>query len=237
MDSQKLRHGSIVLVIVLWSLIAWIFVRTLPPRNFSNAHLDYVSGTVVSVEPEARALSIQVSGMDSDCTFSEDPMRFVFRSSEEFYASDVGQEVTIGYIHGDVGEEGARPGYCIDFKTSQSPAARTPELAEARNISPSPVFSCEGTIDSIDVENSIVTIAVSAPSPNAEDIGITAGNSYSFDLSAWTMRQNLATYHDGDSVDVWFSNQVNGDGLYKAWCAQPTSVTEYPPCLKNITPR
>lgn len=193
MDSQKLRHGSIVLVIVLWSLIAWIFVRTLPPRNFSNAHLDYVSGTVVSVEPEARALSIQVSGMDSDCTFSEDPMRFVFRSSEEFYASDVGQEVTIGYIHGDVGEEGARPGYCIDFKTSQSPAARTPELAEARNISPSPVFSCEGTIDSIDVENSIVTIAVSAPSPNAEDIGITAGNSYSFDLSAWTMSQNLAT--------------------------------------------
>ena len=229
MDSQKLRHGSIVLVIVLWSLIAWIFVRTLPPRNFSNAHLDYVSGTVVSVEPEARALSIQVSGMDSDCTFSEDPMRFVFRSSEEFYASDVGQEVTIGYIHGDVGEEGARPGYCIDFKTSQSPAARTPELAEPRNMSPSPVFSCEGTIDSIDVENNIVTIAVSAPSPNAEDIGITAGNSYSFDLSAWTMRQNLATYHDGDSIDVWFSNQVNGDGLYKAWCAQPTSVTDDSP--------
>ena len=229
MDSQKLRHGSIVLVIVLWSLIAWIFVRTLPPRNFSNAHLDYVSGTVVSVEPEARALSIQVSGMDSDCTFSEDPMRFVFRSSEEFYASDVGQEVTIGYIHGDVGEEGARPGYCIDFKTSQSPAARTPELAEPRNMSPSPVFSCEGTIDSIDVENNIVTIAVSAPSPNAEDLGITAGNSYSFDLSAWTMRQNLATYHDGDSIDVWFSNQVNGDGLYKAWCAQPTSVTDDSP--------
>ncbi len=229
MDSQKLRHGSIVLVIVLWSLIAWLFVRTLPPRNFSNAHLDYVSGTVVSVEPEARALSIQVSGMDSDCTFSEDPMRFVFRSSEEFYASDVGQEVTIGYIHGDVGEEGARPGYCIDFKTSQSPAARTPELAEPRNMSPSPVFSCEGTIDSIDVENNIVTIAVSAPSPNAEDLGITAGNSYSFDLSAWTMRQNLATYHDGDSIDVWFSNQVNGDGLYKAWCAQPTSVTDDSP--------
>ena len=229
MDSQKLRHGSIVLVIVLWSLIAWLFVRTLPPRNFSNAHLDYVSGTVVSVEPEARALSIQVSGMDSDCTFSEDPMRFVFRSSEEFYASDVGQEVTIGYIHGDVGEEGARPGYCIDFKTSQSPAARTPELAEPRNMSPSPVFSCEGTIDSIDVENNIVTIAVSAPSPNAEDLGITAGNSYSFDLSAWTMRQNLATYHDGDSIDVWFSNQVNGDGLYKAWCAQPTSVTDGSP--------
>ena len=229
MDSQKLRHGSIVLVIVLWSLIAWLFVRTLPPRNFSNAHLDYVSGTVVSVEPEARALSIQVSGMDSDCTFSEDPMRFVFRSSEEFYASDVGQEVTIGYIHGDVGEEGARPGYCIDFKTSQSPAARTPELAEPRNMSPSPVFSCEGTIDSVDVENNIVTIAVSAPSPNAEDLGITAGNSYSFDLSAWTMRQNLATYHDGDSIDVWFSNQVNGDGLYKAWCAQPTSVTDDSP--------
>lgn len=229
MDSQKLRHGSIVLVIVLWSLIAWIFVLTLPPRNFSNAHLDYVSGTVVSVEPEARALSIQVSGMDSDCTFSENPMRFVFRSSEEFYASDVGQEVTIGYIHGDVGEEGARPGYCIDFKTSQSPAARTPELAEPRNMSPSPVFSCEGTIDSIDVENNIVTIAVSASSPNAEDLGITAGNSYSFDLSAWTMRQNLATYHDGDSIDVWFSNQVNGDGLYKAWCAQPTSVTDDSP--------
>jgi hypothetical protein len=35
------------------------------------------------------------------------------------------------------------------------------------------------------------------------------------------MRENLATYNVGDSIDVWFSEFTTDDGAYKAWCAQP----------------
>ena len=236
MVSQMLRNGSIVLLIVLCALFAWILLHIQVPSNVSGAHLDYVSGTVISVEPESHALSIQVSGLDNDRTFPEDPIRFVMRNGEDLFQSDVGEEVTVGYIHGDIGEEGARPGYCIDFNTSESPASRTPELADAQDLSSSPVYSCEGTIDSIDAENNIVSITVNAASPHTEDLGVTAGNSCSFDFPAWTMSQNLATYHNGDSIDVWFSNKINDDGSYKAWCAQPTSVTECSP-FDNIKPR
>lgn len=202
----------------------WLLVSAFPASSLSsggNAHLDYVSGVVVSVEPESHALSIHATAMDEDTTFAEDPIRFVFSDNSEFYDFDVGKEITIGYIHGEAGSPGARNGYCAEFKGQDSPSEREPLLAASHDLTPSPVYSCEGKIASIDSDNALVTLSVESSSPNAKDLGIRAGGTCSFDLSAWTMRENLATYNVGDAIGIWFSEFTTDDGAYKAWCAQP----------------
>ena len=223
---EKQRHyvmrvAAIALCCIGFFALALVALLEPPSEGSSSAHLDYVLGTVVSVEPAAHALSSHPEGVCSDAPFTEDPIRFVFRDGEEFYESDAGQEVKIGYIHGSAGDEGARDGYCIDFVNMKSPSARDPRLADAQDMSSSPVFSCKGKIESIDVENNVVALDVTSSSPDAQDIGVGAGNSYSFDLSGWTMRQNLADYNAGDEIGVWFSELTNEDGSYRAWCAQP----------------
>ncbi|KUH58334.1 hypothetical protein AUL39_04805 [Tractidigestivibacter scatoligenes] len=66
-----------------------------------------------------------------------------------------------------------------------------------------------------------MTLAVDSSSPNAQDIGIASDTTCTFDLTAWTMRENLSTYNVGDSIDVWFSEFTTDEGAYEAWCAQP----------------
>ena len=94
-------------------------------------------------------------------------------------------------------------------------------LANARDLSSSDVYACEGTIDSLDAEDGVVTLLVDSTSSNAQDLGLVAGSTCSFDLSAWTMRENLTDYSVGDSIGVWFSELTADDGAYRAWCAQP----------------
>jgi hypothetical protein len=225
MVARQRRYATLALAIGLCCLAGLIVTLLSRPNTISNnsssAHLDYVTGTVVSIEPESHALSIHPDGMSSDAPFSEDPIRFVFRDDEELYESDLGQAVQIGYVHGCVGNEGARDGYCIEFKGLGSPSERDPSLAASHDLASSPVYSCEGKVTSIDSDKALVTLSVESSSPNAQDLGIASGTTCSFDLSAWTMRENLATYDVGDSVDVWFSELTTDDGAYKGWCAQP----------------
>ena len=225
MVARQRRYATLALAIgycCLAGLIVTLFSR---PNNTSNssssAHLDYVTGTVVSVEPESHALSIHPDGMSSDAPFSEDPIRFVFRDGEELYVSDLGQAVQIGYVHGCAGNEGARDAYCIEFKGLDSPSERDPTLAASHDLASSPVYSCEGKVTSIDSDKDLVTLSVESSSPNAQDLGIASDTTCTFDLTAWTMRENLSTYDVGDSVGVWFSELTTDDGAYKAWCAQP----------------
>lgn len=225
MVAQQRRSMVLVLAIgfccLAGAIVALVVVSKRPSNASNNAHLDYVTGTVVSVEPAEHALSIHPEAMGSDAPFSEDPIRFVFRNNDELYDSDLGHRVTIGYFHNSVGVEGARDGYCFEFKGLDSPSARDPMLANARDLSSSAVYSCEGTIDSFDAENGVVTLLVDSTSSNAQDLGLVAGSMCSFDLSAWTMRESLTDYSVGDTIGVWFSELTTDDGTYRAWCAQP----------------
>ena len=159
MVAQQRRSMVLVLAIgfccLAGAIVALVVVSKRPSNASNNAHLDYVTGTVVSVEPAEHALSIHPEAMGSDAPFSEDPIRFVFRNNDELYDSDLGHRVTIGYFHNSVGVEGARDGYCFEFKGLDSPSARDPMLANARDLSSSAVYSCEGTIDSLDAENGV----------------------------------------------------------------------------------
>lgn len=224
MVARQRRYATLALAICLCFLAGLIVTPLSRPDTISidssSAHLDYVTGTVASVEPESHALSIHPDGMSSDAPFSEDPIRFVFRNGEELYESDLGKAVQIGYVHGCAGNEGARDGYCIEFKGLDSPSERDPTLAASHDLAPSPVYSCEGEVSSIDSGSALVTLAVDSLSPNAQDLGIASGTTCSFDLSAWTMRENLAAYNVGDSIGIWFSEFTTDDGAYKAWCAQ-----------------
>ena len=225
MVAKQNRYATLALAIGLCCLVGLIVTLFSRPNSTSNAsssaHLDYVTGTVVSVEPDSHALSIHPDGMSRDAPFSEDPIRFVFRDGEELYESDLGQTVQIGYVHGCAGNEGARDGYCIEFIGLDSPSERDPTLAASYGLASSPVYSCEGKVTSIDIGTALVTLTVDSSSPNAQGLGIASGITCSFDLSAWTMRENLATYSVGGTIDVWFSELTTDDGAYKAWCAQP----------------
>lgn len=226
MSARKRRPTWLALAMGLFCLAGFISccAHSLqgPSNTSTNAHLDYVTGTVVSVEPAEHALSIHPEAIGSDTPFTEDPIRFVFRNNDELYDSDLGHRVTIGYFQSSVGTKGVRSGYCFVFTDLDSPSARDPMLENARGMSSSStVYSCEGTVDSVDLENDIVTLQVDSTSSNAKDLDLVAGTTYSFDLSAWTMRENLATYNVGDTIDVWFSEFTTDDGMYKAWCAQP----------------
>lgn len=225
MVAKQRRYATLALAIGLCCLTELIVTLLSRPNTISNdsssAHLDYVTGTVVSVEPELHAMSIHPDCMSSDAPFSEDPIRFVFRDGEELYESDLGQAVQIRYVHDCAGNEGARDGYCIEFIGLDSPSERDPTLAASYGLASSPVYSCEGKVTSIDSGTALVTLTVDSSSPNAQGLGIASGTTCSFDLSAWTMRENIADYCAGDSIGVWFSELTTDEGAYKAWCAQP----------------
>ena len=98
MVAQQRRSMVLVLAIgfccLAGAIVALGVVSKRPSNASNNAHLDYVTGTVVSVEPAEHALSIHPEAMGSDAPFSEDPIRFIFRNNDELYDSDLGHRVS-----------------------------------------------------------------------------------------------------------------------------------------------
>lgn len=78
-----------------------------------EAHLYYVQGIVTKVEPDANALSVDVTAGNDDGYFSENPVRFVFRKGgTDVSEYEVGQTVVVGFFR-HRSPEGARSAYLV----------------------------------------------------------------------------------------------------------------------------
>ncbi len=119
MDMKK--HRVVLRVTVVCGLVALatVLVATLFLHNHESltsggkAHLYYVRGLVTEVEPDANALSVDVTAGNDDGYFPENPVRFVFKKGEADVSEyEIGQVVIVGFFR-HRSPEGARNAYLV----------------------------------------------------------------------------------------------------------------------------